>query len=304
MDLLTARCQLRRLRSWIWLIIVMAAIVAGCTREGEQDSLEPEIEVAADVGATIVGSPDLVQAPADSLSTASTLDLSALSIAAADPTSSTTSPTITTSTSTTSTIGPSSTNTSSPTTTAKTTTEATVATTATTAAQTTTASSAAPTTGATTTAAPTTTPTSAPTTLATTTTTTRNTTTTTTTAQPPAGGDLDQAEAASLALLNQLRASLGLGALAASDQEMSSFARSWSAEMSRTGFRHSSAGWAENIVWHSSNRMTPQEAAARFHDMWVNSPGHYRNMTNPNWTVAGVGLYRDAGGWWGTHVFR
>ncbi len=74
--------------------------------------------------------------------------------------------------------------------------------------------------------------------------------------------------------------------------------------MSQNGFRHSSARWAENIVWYSAKSMTPEEAAARFHRMWVNSSGHYRNMTNPNWTVVGLGLYRDEGGWWGTHVFR
>lgn len=74
--------------------------------------------------------------------------------------------------------------------------------------------------------------------------------------------------------------------------------------MRQSGFRHSSGRWAENIVWHSNDNLTPEEAAAQFHEMWVNSPGHFANMTNPRWTVAGVGLYHDETGWWGTHVFR
>ncbi len=85
---------------------------------------------------------------------------------------------------------------------------------------------------------------------------------------------------------------------------MSAFALDWSAEMSRSGFRHSSGPYAENIVWYSDASMTPEQAARAFHDSWVNSPGHYRNMTNPGWTRVGIGLFRDASGWWGTHVFQ
>jgi len=123
-------------------------------------------------------------------------------------------------------------------------------------------------------------------------------------AAAPSGGEVDQAEAASLVLLNELRTSLGLGTLSASDSEMSAFARDWSQQMRQNGFAHSTGRWAENIVMWSNANMTPQEAAAQFHDMWVNSPGHYANMTNGGWTVAGVGLYHDESGWWGTHIFR
>ncbi|MCP3989479.1 MAG: CAP domain-containing protein [Actinomycetia bacterium] len=107
-----------------------------------------------------------------------------------------------------------------------------------------------------------------------------------------------------MALLNELRASLGLGKVASVDAEMSSFARSWSREMRESGFRHSSAQWSENIVWWSDENMTPEEAAAKFHEMWVNSSGHYANMTKPKWTVVGIGFHHDESGWWGTHVFR
>ena len=41
-----------------------------------------------------------------------------------------------------------------------------------------------------------------------------------------------------------------------------------------------------------------------FNTSWVNSPGHYANMTNARYTEIGIGLYRNADGWWATHVFR
>ncbi len=113
------------------------------------------------------------------------------------------------------------------------------------------------------------------------------------------------AEAAqhSLALLNQLRASHGAGPVVL-DAGMSSQALAWSAEMSRSGFRHSSLDYAENIAWHSSASMSPADAASRLHRMWVDSPGHFRNMINPQWTRVGIGLHVDGNGWYGTHVFR
>ncbi len=85
---------------------------------------------------------------------------------------------------------------------------------------------------------------------------------------------------------------------------MSNFALSWSQTMSTSGFRHSSGPYAENIVWYSNDGLTPEQAAASFHQSWVDSPGHYANMTNTRWTSVGIGLHRDEGGWWGTHVFR
>ncbi len=137
-----------------------------------------------------------------------------------------------------------------------------------------------------------------------------------TTAPPPTAPSPDQnasggsaelvaAERESLRLLNQLRASLGLRLVSPSDSEMHAFARAWSLEMRNTGFRHSNPPrWFENIVWYSDENMTPAQAAAQFHDMWINSPGHYENMTNPDWSVTGIGMWHDETGWWGVHVFR
>jgi len=132
---------------------------------------------------------------------------------------------------------------------------------------------------------------------------------TTTTAPPttkaPATADsrLDRAEAESYRLLNELRADLGLSALQR-NTKMDAFARDWSRTMAASGdFRHSNGPYGENIVWHSSTRMTPEQAAKKFHDMWVNSPGHYRNMTHSGYRLVGVGLYYSERGWHGTHVF-
>ena len=118
--------------------------------------------------------------------------------------------------------------------------------------------------------------------------------------RPPAPSDA--AAATSLALLNQLRAAHGVDPVTY-DATMSAQALTWSQEMSRSGFRHSSLGLAENIAWHSSSTMSPELAAATLHDMWVDSPGHFRNMIDPRWTKVGIGLHVDATGWYGTHVF-
>jgi hypothetical protein len=111
----------------------------------------------------------------------------------------------------------------------------------------------------------------------------------------------DVAAARSLALLNDLRAAHGAPPVAY-DPGMSATALEWSREMSRSGFRHSSAGYAENIAWHSQSSMSPEVAASTLHDMWVDSPGHFSNMINPRWTRVGIGLYVDASGWYGTHM--
>lgn len=114
--------------------------------------------------------------------------------------------------------------------------------------------------------------------------------------------DLSAAEAASLELLNRLRADLGLSRLAR-DPTLDRAARDWSRTMDASGFRHSSLPYYENIAWWSAGSITPQAAAQRMHDMWVNSPGHYSNMTRPGHTVTGIGFWRSADGWHATHLF-
>ena len=125
---------------------------------------------------------------------------------------------------------------------------------------------------------------------------------------------LNEAEIASLKALNELRRSLGLSELVAA-ADLSDFAESWAILMSETVFEHSTgddsgylfkddrSSLGENIVWHSNDNMSPELAAEEFHRLWVESPGHYENMTNPIWTEVGVGLFRDSSGWWGVHTF-
>ncbi len=155
----------------------------------------------------------------------------------------------------------------------------------------------------------TTTTTAAPTTVAPTTTKPPATTAAPTTTKPPAttaapgNTAQQQAAAVSLAQLNATRANVGLPPLTL-DPAMSSFATDWSTEMISSGFRHSSGPYGENIAWHSNGNMTPQQAAQHFNTAWVNSPGHYANMTNDRYTHVGIGLVPHASGWWATHVFR
>lgn len=133
------------------------------------------------------------------------------------------------------------------------------------------------------------------------------------TATLAAGGDcatagasveLAVAEARSFNLLNELRASLDLAPLVRL-APMDAAARGWSETMDLTGnFQHSTLPYGENIAWWSAGWVSPEEAALKMHDLWVNSPGHYANMTHSSYAAIGVGFWRsDSGGWHATHVF-
>ena len=116
--------------------------------------------------------------------------------------------------------------------------------------------------------------------------------------------DLAEAERRSFELLNALRTSQGLDPLVRT-AEMDAFARNWSMVMHDSGrFEHSVSPYGENIAWWSRGSASPQEAAQKMHDLWVNSPGHYRNMTAAGYREIGVGFWRGDGGWYATHVFR
>lgn len=120
-------------------------------------------------------------------------------------------------------------------------------------------------------------------------------------------GDQNQlavAEAFSLQLLNDLRTGLGLDALVRT-ATMDTFARTWSATMDSSGsFEHSGGPYGENIAWWSAGSASPEAAAAKLHELWVNSPGHYNNMTRSGYDEVGVGFWLSDGGWHATHVFR
>jgi uncharacterized protein YkwD len=101
-------------------------------------------------------------------------------------------------------------------------------------------------------------------------------------------------------LVNDLRASLGLPALQPDPQLLAS-ARAQAATMNATGvvehqdlmpiLVEGNGRWrlaAENIALHNG--------IVEAHDALVASPGHYRNLTNPNLTHLGVGIVRAANG--------
>ena len=120
---------------------------------------------------------------------------------------------------------------------------------------------------------------------------------------PPPARPIAPGVATSLELLNRLRAEAGVPPLRLSTS-MSDVALAWSTEMSRSGFRHSGGPYGENIAWASDDSLRPDDAAALCHDMWVDSAGHYANMTDPSYTEVGIGFFVTPGGWWATHVFR
>jgi uncharacterized protein YkwD len=105
-----------------------------------------------------------------------------------------------------------------------------------------------------------------------------------------------------LVMVNQLRASRGLGSVS-SDPTMTSYARGWSYTMSQSGFRHSSGPYAENIGW-ARGMWTPESAALTLYNAFLTSPPHLANMVNPGWTQVGVGAYFDGTFWHLTLEFR
>ncbi|HYN33942.1 MAG TPA: CAP domain-containing protein, partial [Ilumatobacteraceae bacterium] len=111
------------------------------------------------------------------------------------------------------------------------------------------------------------------------------------------------AEDVALILINELRASRGLGPVA-SDATMTAFARSWSLTMSQSGFRHSGGPNAENIGWSRGGSSSPEAAALGLHAAFVASPPHLANMTNPAWTAVGIGVHYDGTTWHITVEFR
>lgn len=118
------------------------------------------------------------------------------------------------------------------------------------------------------------------------------------------GAELAAAEHRSWVLLNELRSGMGLSSTTRFEV-MDAFARDWSEEMDDSDdFRHSSGPWAENIAWWSAGWATPTEAAERMHEMWVNSPGHFANMTRVHHDEVGIGFWLSDNGWHATHVFR
>ena len=120
---------------------------------------------------------------------------------------------------------------------------------------------------------------------------------------PPAAPSLSAHEREMVGLVQDLRAQYGAGALEVSI-EMSQVARTWSIQLPNGFYHNPSVGsqlpggwrmWGENIAYNHSIQ-------AAF-DSLVGSSGHFRNMTNPDFTHIGVGVYVDGGRVYVTQVF-
>jgi len=122
-------------------------------------------------------------------------------------------------------------------------------------------------------------------------------------AEPATEEEMVAGETESLSLLNGLRSEENVTDLAR-DEEMAAFARDWSRQMAESGeLTHSTGPYGENIAYTTNTRLSAAEAAELFHGLWIESEAHFTNMTNGEYTKAGIGLYRTENGWYGTHVF-
>ncbi|MDO4258435.1 MAG: CAP domain-containing protein [Actinomycetaceae bacterium] len=113
--------------------------------------------------------------------------------------------------------------------------------------------------------------------------------------------------------VNQLRASQGLQPVTRY-VELDSVAQDWSETMRSTGtMQHRPnfsasypSGWtgaSENVAMAGGS--VNADIGNQLFDLWLNSPGHYTNMVDPNATAIGIGVAFDEGTqtWYGTQNF-
>jgi len=94
-------------------------------------------------------------------------------------------------------------------------------------------------------------------------------------------------------------------------QELDTVAQDWSEQQAaannmshRPDFTSAyPAGWttgSENVAWRTAGGDT----GALIFDQWLNSPGHYKNMTDPNVNSIGIGFAQTSDGrWYATQNF-
>jgi|LakMenEpi03Aug12_release.lakeMendotaPanAssembly.Ray.scaffolds.fasta_scaffold45949_5 uncharacterized protein YkwD len=100
-------------------------------------------------------------------------------------------------------------------------------------------------------------------------------------------------------LTNAIRRRHGLRPLKVTEKAMK-FARGWSGTQARQRrmYHSGAAGWGENVIWNYKSPEAMVEA-------WYASPGHRRNMLNPNYSEIGVGVVMTNDGQpYGTQVFK
>ena len=110
--------------------------------------------------------------------------------------------------------------------------------------------------------------------------------------------------------VNELRSSLGRQPVTRY-QELDAVAQDWSEQQAaannmshRPDFTSAyPAGWttgSENVAWRTAGGDT----GALIFDQWLNSPGHYKNMTDPNVNSIGIGFAQTSDGrWYATQNF-
>ena len=110
--------------------------------------------------------------------------------------------------------------------------------------------------------------------------------------------------------VNELRSKMGLQPVTRY-QELDAVAQDWSEQQAAANnISHRPdftsvypAGWtkgSENVAWHTAGGDT----GALIFDQWLNSPGHYKNMTDPNVNSIGIGFAQTSDGrWYATQNF-
>ena len=110
--------------------------------------------------------------------------------------------------------------------------------------------------------------------------------------------------------VNELRSSLGLQPVTRY-QELDAVAQDWSEQQAAANnMSHRPdftsvypKGWttgSENVAWRTAGGDT----GALIFDQWLNSPGHYKNMTDPNVNSIGIGFAQTSDGkWYATQNF-
>ena len=110
--------------------------------------------------------------------------------------------------------------------------------------------------------------------------------------------------------VNELRSSMGLQPVTRY-QELDAVAQDWSEQQAaannmshRPDFTSAyPSGWttgSENVAWRTAGGDT----GAQIFNQWLNSPGHYKNMTDPDVNSIGIGFAQTSDGrWYATQNF-
>jgi len=120
----------------------------------------------------------------------------------------------------------------------------------------------------------------------------------------PASAD-GGAEAQFLSSLNSARSNAGVQALSRSG-DLDSVARSWSQQMANSGtLAHNPNFSSQAGNWQKvGENVGMGQNVSQLHGLFMDSPGHRRNILDPAFTQVGIGVVVEGGTMWVTHVFR